>query len=239
MGAGKRVKDAVATIALESFGALEQVPLLHFLSHYPVTPYTYQVSQTVGRGPRLEAGKLARLAGHQYRATINLCAEMHGGDGPAIAGTGLADVLRTHHIPVTDMKSPTVAQVTAILDLLSGPDAELTYVHCEAGKGRTGVAIACYRMAVMGWSSAHALTEAVNFGCFAPGQLAFIREFGETLLAGPVGRYPLRPPGSVRATQEQLGATVASAAKAEQAAIRQLVPRADKAARQADQAMDS
>jgi hypothetical protein len=99
---------------------------------------------------------------------------------------------------------------------LSGPGAEPTYVHCEAGKGRTGVAVACYRMAVMGWGAADALTEAVNFGCSIPGQQAFIREFGEMLLAGPVaGRYPLLPPSSIRATPRQLAATVATVAAAE------------------------
>jgi hypothetical protein len=49
-----------------------------------------------------------------------------------------------------------------------------------------------------------------------PGQQAFIREFGDMLLAGPVaGRYPLLPPGSVKATPAQLAATLASVAAAE------------------------
>jgi len=69
-------------------------------------------------------------------------------------------------------------------------------VHCEVRRGRTGVVIACYRIAVTGWSTANALTEAVNFGCFAPGQQAFIHAFGETLQAGQVaGRYQLVPFG--------------------------------------------
>jgi protein-tyrosine phosphatase len=210
----RRIRDELETFALDSYGNLERVPLLHFLSHYPVTPYTYQVSELVSRGQRPDARKLADLAVRQrYRATINLCAEVTGGDGPVIAEAGLAGVLRTRHIPITDMEPPTVAQVTEILDLLSGPGAELTYLHCEAGKGRTGVAIACYRMAVMGWSTADALSEAVNFGCCIPRQQAFIREFGEMLLAGSaVGRYPLRPPGSVRPAPGQLGATVRTAA---------------------------
>jgi hypothetical protein len=216
----RRIEDAVATVALDSFGALEQVPLLRFLSHYPVTAYTYKVSATTARGQRPDAVKLADLASRGYRATVNLCAEVDDGDAPAIAAAGLAGVLRSHHVPVTDMEPPTPAQLISLLDLLSGPDAELTYVHCEAGKGRTGVAVACYRMAVLGWNTADAVTEAVNFGCRIPGQQAFIREFGETLLAGLVGRYPLRPPGSVRATSEQLGATVARVAKAELGAVR-------------------
>jgi hypothetical protein len=99
---------------------------------------------------------------------------------------------------------------------LPAPDAVPTCVHCEAGKARTGVAIARYRMAVMSWSAAGALAEALNFGCVVPGQLAFISEFGDLLLMGPVaGRYPLLPPGSVRATLAQLTTTLAAAAAAE------------------------
>jgi protein-tyrosine phosphatase len=217
----RRVGDEIETAALDSFGNLERAPLLHFLSHYPVTPYTYRVSEVTSRGQRPDAAKLAELARqHQYRATINLCAEMAKGDDPLIAEAGLTGVLRTRHIPITDMELPTVEQVTEILDLLSGSDAELTYVHCEAGKGRTGVATACYRMAVMGWSADDALREAVNFGCSIPLQQAFIREFGENLARAAVGRYPLRPLGSVQPTPEQLAATVHTAAQPERDAPR-------------------
>ena len=97
---------------------------------------------------------------------------------------------------------------------LPAPDAVPTCVHCEAGKARTGVAIACYRMAVAGWSAADALTEAVNFGCSVPGQQAFISTFGAMLQAGPVaGRYPRLPLGSVMATPAQLSATIRTAAE--------------------------
>src|SRR5580693_3700123 len=162
----RRVEDDLETAGLDTYGTLEQSPLLRFLSRYPVTPYTYRVSELTSRGQRPDPAKLAELAHQQgYRATINLCAEMDDGDDPAIAEAGLAGVLKTSHIPITDMETPTIAQVTEMLDLLSGPDAEPTYVHCEAGRGRTGVAIACYRMAVDGWSAADALREAENFGC--------------------------------------------------------------------------
>ena len=156
------------------------MPLLLFLSDYPVKPYTYPVSLLVSRGSGRTPPSWPRWP-PRVGATINLCAEMPEGDVPAIAAAGLAGQLRTTHIPITDMESPTVDQLTEIMDLLSGPDGELTYVHCEAGRGRTGVAIACYRMAVSGWGVEDALTEAVNFGCIVPGQQAFIREFGQSL----------------------------------------------------------
>lgn len=217
-----RVRDELETGALDSYGDLERFPLLHFLSHYPVTAYTYRVSPLASRGERPDPAKLAALAGQQgYRATVNLCAEMPAGDGPAIAAAGLAGVMTTTHTPITDMETPTVGQLIELLDLLSGPAAEPTYVHCEAGRGRTGVAIACYRMAVLGWSPADALVEAVNFGCSVPKQQAFIQAFGQSLQAGTVpGGYPLLPVGSATPTPAQLTATLEAVAAAEPDAIR-------------------
>jgi hypothetical protein len=210
---GQRIVDEVETAGLDLFGTLEESPLLSFLSRYPVTPYTYRVSEVVSRGQRPDAAKLTELAAQGCRATVNLCAEVTGGDVPMVIAARLSGTLRTYHIPVTDMEAPTTEQVLQLLDLLSGPAAEPTYVHCEAGKGRTGVAVACYRMAVSGWSAANALTEAVNFGCSVPGQQAFILEFGGQLAAGPVaGRYPLRPLGSVKPTTGELTATLRTAA---------------------------
>lgn len=211
----RRVLDDIETVGLDLYGTLEQAPLLRFLADYPVTPYTYRLTELVARGQRPDAKKLADLAARGLRGTVNLCAEMTEGDDPAIAAAGLTGVLRTRHVPVTDMEPPTAAQVTEILDHLSEPAAGLTYVHCEAGRARTGVVVACYRMAVQGWSPANALTEAVNFGCSVPGQQAFILEFGQLLLAGgpAAGRYPLLPPGSVTPTPAQLAATLASVAK--------------------------
>lgn len=222
----RRILDQVETVGLDLYGTLEQAPLLRFLADYPVTPYTYQLTPVVARGQRPDARKLAGLAARQYRNTVNLCAEMDEGDAPAIAAAGLTGMLRTRHVPITDMEPPTVAQVTQLLDLLSAPDAGLTYVHCEAGRARTGVVIACYRMAVMGWSADDALTEAVNFGCSVPGQQAFIREYGDLLLAGgpSAGRYPLLPLGSVKPTAAELAATLAGVAAAEKDALRSAAP---------------
>jgi hypothetical protein len=225
----QRMVDELENACLDSYGNLERVPLLEFLSGYPVTPYTYEVSGTMSRGERPSPEKLRDLfeRGH-YRATVNLCAEMGHGDDPVIGRAGLTGELRTCHIPVVDMQPPDVAQVVRLLDLLSDPGAPRTYVHCEAGKGRTGVMTACYRMAVMGWGTGDALGEAERFGCIVPMQQAFIEEFGAMLEArfraraggGPapgsaLGRYPLRAPGSVRPTAQEETATITSVARQE------------------------
>jgi hypothetical protein len=227
----RKIVDELENAGLDSYGNLERVPLLHFLCDYPVTRYTYRVSPVMSRGERPSPQKLAELLGEDYRATVNLCDEMTGGDVPLIEQAGLGGKLATYHLPIADMNPPKLAQVVALLDLLTGRELLRTYVHCEAGKGRTGVMTACYRMAVMGWSAADALTEAKNFGCSVPMQQAFIQAFGVMLQAGDraggdrasgdresssvLGAYPLRPLGSVKATTAELTATVASTARLE------------------------
>jgi hypothetical protein len=225
----KRIFDDLEDAAAHAYGNLERVPLLRFLSHYPVPSYTYRISGVMARGERPGPQKLIDLCRRKgFRATVNLCAEMTAGDAVLIGEAGLASELRTHHIPIVDLEPPKLAQVLELLDLLTGPGALLTYVHCEAGKCRTGVMTACYRMAVMGWTAVDALTEARNFGCVIPGQLAFIEMFGNMLAEGyearaagqlpatcELGQYPLQPPGSLRATPQELATLIATVARAE------------------------
>ena len=228
----QRILDRLEDVGLDSYGDLETVPLLHFLSQYPVTAYTYAVSPTLSRGERPSLAKVRDLAGQGYRRTVNLCAETEGGDTPLITRAGLAGPLETVHLPIVDMHDPTLAQVVQLLDLLTAPGAPRTYLHCEAGRCRTGVMVACYRMAVMGWDETDAFTEAENFGCTVPLQRAFIEQFATQLAAhadaraqhradsaAVLGRYPLRPLGSVRATPAEREATLDTVARAERGGV--------------------
>ena len=223
-----RVLDEVADAGLDSYGDLETVPLLHFLSRYPVTPYSYAVSPVLTRGERPSLAKLRDLAAHGYRRTVSLCAETPGGDTPLLIRAGQLGPMQTVHVPIVDMHNPVAAQVVQLMDLLTAPDAPRTYLHCEAGKCRTGVMVACYRMAALGWAVADALAEAENFDCSVPHQKDFILQFGAALQAngeaparqqpGPhpeLGRYPLLPVGSVQPSAEQRAATLGEVARAE------------------------
>src|SRR5580704_3886321 len=210
----KRVIEVTADAVADVYGSLEKVKLLHFLSRYPVTPYTYPIDGHLSRGSRPSQAKLALLARESYAGTVNLCAEMDGGDAPQISNAGLAASLKTRHIPITDGTPPQCDQVIELLQVLAAPETGRTYLHCEAGQARTGVMTACYRMAVMGWSPPDALMEARNFGCFIPDQLEFIQDFGEKLAQGDpeIIGYPRQPLGSHALTASERSATIATAA---------------------------
>ncbi len=57
---------------------------------------------TVAATTLVNAGK--KVLG--YKATVNLCAEMADGDVQLIEMTGLADLLITYQIPITDGTPP-------------------------------------------------------------------------------------------------------------------------------------
>ena len=213
-GTAARLFDILENCALDTYGHVEEVPLFHFLSLYPVTTYTYEISKGLARGERPNSEKLKFLKNLGYTATINLCAEMINGDGPNIQLAGLGGQIETAYIPIVDMTQPSCEQVLAFLNYASTERGGPIYAHCEAGMGRTGVMIACYRMAIMGWNYGDALTEAKNFGCSVPMQQAFIEEFANMLRNSDARLvpYPILEFGSVLATRAERGETLASAA---------------------------
>jgi protein-tyrosine phosphatase len=174
-----RVVDVAANVAGGGWGDIEEVTgrlaYLHMLSTLSIhSPYTYRVDDKTIRGSRPTPDKLRRLYAGGCRATVNLCREMPQGDHDLIRDAGLAGQMATTHIQITDNTPPTPADVDKLIACLKNSDGTV-YVHCEAGVGRTGVMVACYRMA-QGWTLANALLEAKQFGCAMPDQLAFIED---------------------------------------------------------------
>jgi len=220
----RRAFDRLEDTTLATFGELEVV--LPFLARYPVRDYTYEVSEAVSRGERPNPSKLVSLVNQGFGATINLCQETPEGDAPTIERAGLSGRLDPYHAGIIDMTPPSMKQAIELMDLMTAlaDQGVRAYLHCEAGMGRTGVVVACYRMAIMGWNVEDALHEATNFGCWLGDQQAFIQNFADMLEAGydarlaaegrasSLGSYPLLPLGSVRASAHELAMTVAAAA---------------------------
>lgn len=152
-------------------------------------PYQAEVTPELRRGSAVNARQLAVLQQHGYRAIINLQKEKNT-DEATCARLGLHYL----HIPLVDNTVPSMIQVKQFLDYVTAPAHQPTYVHCAAGVGRTGVMVACYRMAVSGWSLDQARTEALHYQMHIPIQSDFLVAFDHALHAGQIPGYPRAAP---------------------------------------------
>jgi hypothetical protein len=93
---------------------------------------------------------------------------------------------RTVHVPMLDSFVPTMGQVARVLDTVLNSSFDAVAIHCTQGIGRTGVMIACIRIALDGWSVERALDEANAFGLERPLQRWFVRRFARQWRAGKI-----------------------------------------------------
>jgi protein tyrosine phosphatase (PTP) superfamily phosphohydrolase (DUF442 family) len=179
-GIGTQIKDAFVDGGGSAIGYAELFGL-----KYPVTNYSSQVSPTLTRGSRIPDGQMDKLAQQGFKGIVNLCDENDMDTAPATAAG-----INSFHDPIIDNTPATNDQMKAFLDFATNPDNEPCYVHCEAGKGRTGMAVSCYRMAVEGWPADKAIAEAKQFGMAMPDQAQFLQQFSQDLAAGKIEGYP-------------------------------------------------
>lgn len=127
---------------------------------YPVEKYKSQVSDSLWRGSRDTDLEMFKLI-------VNLCAEKQ------IDKTKIP-VIR---IPIIDNTIPTKEQVEFFLEITRNDKWFPIYVHCEAGKGRTGIMVAIYRVKQQGWLIEDAIIEAKKFGLSLEHQENFIKNY--------------------------------------------------------------
>ena len=185
--AGEVVFDGIAAIP----GVVELAGM-----RYPVKTYSYKCSEQVTRGSRLDDAHIAELGKQGFKAIIDLTAEGTG-DTDAALKAGMLAV----NVPMMDnslefLTNPKKieGQMVDMLCTVGAKEYQPVYMHCEAGVGRTGVAVACYRMSIPStppgggaprvWTPDEAVAEAEKFGLHLPDQLNFIRTFGNDLAAG-------------------------------------------------------
>lgn len=163
MGLFKNIFDWLLDWGGEEVGDIEDVvhePI------YPVTPYWIAVDPgRLVRGSWPSPADLAVMKGIGCSTVVNLCEERSQDREVKDAG------MIPSNIPIVDNTVPTEAQVEQFLATVA---AGMTYVHCEAGKGRTGCMVAAYRVRAQKWAPKDALAEALHYGLGMPCQEEFI-----------------------------------------------------------------
>jgi protein tyrosine phosphatase (PTP) superfamily phosphohydrolase (DUF442 family) len=167
----KHVGQELEVAGGEAVGVAELAGL-----RYPVKTYEAQVDAGLYRGSRVDPAQMASLQQQGIRGIVNLCLE-NNEDAATAAKLGMAAL----HVPILDNSAPTIAQMMEFVAFAKANPP--TYVHCEAGKGRTGTAVACYRIAADGWTAEQAIDEAKSYGLSLIDQINFIEKFAQTTSA--------------------------------------------------------
>ena len=138
-----------------------------------INPYEEPVTEQLWRGSAMCRSRYDDLARRGFLFTVSFCAEDSLGDNKFYKANGPLTVW----LPVLDNTVPNRSQVELFLQLLEKHPESLVYCHCNEGKGRTGVFVACERIALEGWSNLSALMEAEQRGLKMPCQKQFILEY--------------------------------------------------------------
>jgi protein tyrosine/serine phosphatase len=131
-------------------------------SPYPELPNFHQVDPQLFRGAQPAAGGIARLKSLGVRTIVNLRHEPERVQ--AERQEAVEAGLRYFSVPMHGLSGPTHEQVREVLKLLDEPDNWPVFVHCKAGADRTGVIVACQRIARAGWTAEQAIREAMGHG---------------------------------------------------------------------------
>ena len=154
--------------------------------------YMKEVNEHLHRGSQPDEHWIISLTDPQvraipFRSVVNLRAE-NNDEKSTVERVGMV----AHQIPVVDHEFPSTSQVIDFLEFATKAENQPVYVHCNAGKGRTGIMVGVYRMAVEGWSAQQAYDEARSFGVSAS-KLDYFNS-----IAGKLGRGEIKHYDAVR-----------------------------------------
>lgn len=111
------------------------------------------------RGGQPEQDDYAALAALGVKTVIDLRNDPTDYEKPAVEGLGMKYV----NIPMSGWKYPKDKDVAAFMALMSDPETGTVYVHCKAGKHRTGLVGAVYRFNEYGWNYDQAYKEMKDY----------------------------------------------------------------------------
>jgi protein tyrosine/serine phosphatase len=118
----------------------------------------YKVSDMLYRGQQPTAEGFKELQKFGIKTVVNL-RNFHS-DKDELEGTNLI----CESIPMKTW-DPEKEQVEAFLKIVTEPQKQPVFVHCQHGADRTGTMVAVYRIVVQGWNTQKAIDE-MRYGPF-------------------------------------------------------------------------
>ena len=113
-----------------------------------------QINANYYRGGQPDKKDYADLVALGIKTVVDL--RKGGKDEPKLVG---AAGMKFYRIPMTASDEPSAAAIDQFLSIVTDPAAQPVFVHCRAGRHRTGVMTAVYRMTQDRWSADRAYAE--------------------------------------------------------------------------------
>jgi protein tyrosine/serine phosphatase len=114
-----------------------------------------RISQNYYRGAQPKTGDYEYLATFGIRSVIDLERGGDSGEEQAVKQAGM----RFYRIPLSDTCEPTKDQIEEFLKIANDPRNLPLYLHCHAGRHRTGALTAIYRITHDRWTATQAYAE--------------------------------------------------------------------------------
>jgi protein tyrosine/serine phosphatase len=138
-------------------GARAQAPGSLVRVELPGVPNFAAVSPGLWRGAQPTEDGFRQLQVRGVRTIVNLRASHD--DEKKMAGLGL----RYYRLRSRQW-NPETEDVVRAMKIILSPEYQPVFVHCQAGKDRTGLVVAVYRVLVDGWTVDDAIAERKAYG---------------------------------------------------------------------------
>lgn len=152
-------KYLTLTVALFffSFSALAQTSPSAF-PNIKITNFG-QMDERYYRGAQPEPGDYAALKALGINTVVDLRNDPTDYEKKEVEALGMKYV----NIPMSGWKYAKDTQVDEFMKLMNNPETGVVYVHCKAGRHRTGLTGAVYRLEKYGWDYDKAYKEMKNY----------------------------------------------------------------------------
>lgn len=118
-----------------------------------------QMDERYYRGGQPEKSDYQALKDLGVTTVVDLRNDSMDYEKPEVEALGMKYV----NIPMSAWRTPRDSDVETFLKLLNDPATGTVYVHCKAGKHRTGLTAAVYRFTKYGWDYDKAYKEMKNY----------------------------------------------------------------------------